>query len=179
MKRRIFLDTEWTAPPWLEHSELMWIGLADEEGRSWHGVSSEAEIDPTNNEFVAGVFGLISPDEPRMSRQQLADAVLDFCGNVDEFWAWIPTAERFADWFRLGDEAAQVFAKCWDVDLQVLQPLVEPWPNAWPTQLHNLNSAAVASGVEIPSRAPNHLHPRVHAEWNRKLFARILQAGGG
>ena len=114
-----------------------------------------------------------------MSRQELAHAVLDFCGNVDEFWAWIPTVERFADWFQLGDQAAEVFAKCWDVDLQMLQALVDPWPNAWPTQLYNLNTAAVASGVEVPPRAHNHLHPRVHAEWNRQLFARILQAGGG
>ena len=32
MKRRIFLDSEWTGPPWSNRSELMWIGLADEEG---------------------------------------------------------------------------------------------------------------------------------------------------
>jgi hypothetical protein len=177
MKRRIFLDTEWAAPPWSEQSELMWIGLADEEGRSWHGISSEAEIDPSNNEFVAGVFGLIAPNEPRMSRQQLAEAVLNFCGNVDEFWAWIPTVERFAGWFRLGSEAAAVFARWLDTDLQKLQALVDPWPNAWPRRLHNRNAAAIAHGVEIPPRAANHLHPRVHAEWNRQLFARIRQAG--
>lgn len=102
MKRRIFVDTEWTAPPWSVQSELMWIGLADETGRSWYGISSEADIDPSANEFVAGVFGLIAADEPRMTRRQLADAVQAFCGEVDEFWAWIPTVERFAEWFRLG-----------------------------------------------------------------------------
>jgi hypothetical protein len=176
MKRRIFLDTEWTAPPWSKRSELMWVGLADEEGRSWYGISSEADIDPSSNEFVAGVFGLIAPDEPRMSRQQLARAVLDFCGNVDEFWAWIPTVERFAEWFRLGDEAAELFAQSRDIDLQMLQALVNPWPGAWPRDLHNLNAAAVAAGVEIPPRAANHLHPRVHAEWNRRLFGRIGRA---
>jgi hypothetical protein len=47
MKRRIFVDTEWTGPPWSEQSELMWIGLADEEGRSWYGIWSEVEIDPS------------------------------------------------------------------------------------------------------------------------------------
>ena len=115
MKRRIFLDTEWTAPPWSDRSELMWIGLADEEGHSWYGISFEVEIDPSTNDFISGVFRLITLDEPRMSRAQLAAAVVDFCGQVDEFWAWIPTVERFGKWFRLGDEASAVFEKCWDI----------------------------------------------------------------
>jgi len=61
MTRRIFLDTEWTAPPWSDRSELMWIGLADEDGRSWYGISSEVEIDPSTNDFISGVFRLITP----------------------------------------------------------------------------------------------------------------------
>ena len=40
----------------------------------------------------------------------------------------------------------------------------------------NLNAAAVAAGVELPPRAANHLHPRVHVEWNRRLFGRIAAA---
>jgi hypothetical protein len=176
MKRRIFVDTEWTAPPWSDRSELMWIGLADEDGRSWYGISSEVEIDPSTNDFISGAFRLISPDEPRASRGQLAAAVVDFCGQVDEFWAWIPTLERFAEWFRLGDEAAQVFERCWDVDLQMLRALVVPWPAGWPNRLQNLNAAAVAAGVAIPSRARDHLHPRVHAEWNCQLFKLIRES---
>lgn len=173
MTRRIFIDTEWTAPPWSEQSELMWIGLADEEGRSWYGISSEVDIDPSTNDFNLGVFQLITPDEPRMSRQQLAAAVVDFCGDVDEFWAWIVSVERFAEWFDLGDEASELFGRCWNIDLQMLQALVSPWPTGWPTRLHDLNAAALAAGVEIPPRAANHLHPRVHAEWNRRLFELI------
>jgi hypothetical protein len=155
----------------------MWIGLADEEGRSWYGISSEVEIDPSTNDFISGVFRLITPDEPRMSRAQIAAAVVDFCGQVDEFWAWIPTVERFAEWSRLGVEASEVFEKCWDVDLQMLRALVDPWPADWPNRLHNLNAAAVAAGVEIPGTAVNHLHPRVHAEWNRQLFELIRASG--
>jgi len=175
MARRVFLDTEWTAAPWSGGSDLMWIGLADEEGRSWYGISSEVEIDPTTNPFVSGAFRLIDRDEPRMSRQHLAQAVLDFCGDVDEFWAWVPTIESFADYSRLGDQALEVFQKCWDVDLQMLKSLISPWPVRWPNELNDLNRAAAAAGVQIPPRAANHLHPRVHAEWNRKLFG-LIQA---
>ena len=50
---------------------------------------------------------------------------------------------------------------------------MQPWPAGWPVRLLDLNAAAVAAGVEIPARAPHHLHPRVHAEWNRGLFEDI------
>ena len=173
MTRRIFLDTEWTRPPWSQPSELMWIGLADEEGRSWYGISSEVAIDPATNDFISGAFRLITPDEPRLTREQLAAAVIDFCGEVDEFWAWIPTRERFATFFGLGEEGAGLYAKYWDVDLQMVRSLVRPWPDGWPSRLLDLNAAAVEAGVEVPPRAVNHLHPRVHVEWNRKLFELI------
>jgi hypothetical protein len=171
--RRIFVDTEWTAPPWSERVELMWIGLADEEGRSWYGISSEVEIDPSTNEFIAGAFRLITPDEPRLSTAELAAAVVEFCGEVDEFWAWIPPLERFAEWFGLGEEAAELYAAYWDWDLQMVRSLVQPWPDGWPDRLLDLHAAAVEAGVEFPPRAENHLHPRVHTLWNRDLFALI------
>jgi hypothetical protein len=151
----------------------MWIGLADEEGRSWYGISSEVDIDPSANSFMSGVFRLIAPDEPRLANKEIAAAVIDFCGDVDEFWAWIPTMEKFAEWFRLGEGAAEVYARCRDVDLQMVRSLVQPWPDGWPDRLRDLNAAAVKAGVEVPPRAANHLHPRVHAEWNRELFKLI------
>jgi hypothetical protein len=157
----------------------MWIGLADEEGRSWYGISSEVQIDPSTNDFMSGVFRLITPDEPRMTRAQIAAAVVDFCGDVDEFWAWIPTVERFAEFFGLGEEASDVFEKFWNVDLQMLQGLVHPWPAGWPDRLLDLNAAAAVARVEVPGRAANHLHPRVHAEWNRSLFELIRASHEG
>ncbi|MDH3250891.1 MAG: hypothetical protein OEQ47_18120 [Acidimicrobiia bacterium] len=89
----------------------MWIGLADEDGQSWSAISADVDIDPATNDFVAGVWKLISPDEPRMTSDQIAAGVVEFCGDVDEFWAWIPTVERFAEWFDLGAGAADLYAR--------------------------------------------------------------------
>jgi hypothetical protein len=122
---------------------------------------------------------LIPADAPRLHRPEFAAAVVEFCGNVDEFWAWVPTVENVAKWFGLGAEAPDLYAKYWDVDLQMLQSLVEPWPARWPTRLFDLNAAAVEAGVEIPARTPDHLNPRVHALWNRRLFEMILESREG
>ncbi len=174
--RRIFLDTEWTALPWSGEAELMWIGLADEEGNTWSAISADAEIDPASNDFIAGAFKYISPDDPRSTSAQMAADVVEFCGDVDEFWVWIPTLESFCEWFDLGDEGPDVYAKYRDWDLQMLRMLVDPWPHGWPEVVHDLNKAAVEAAVEIPPRQDNHLAPDVHADWNRQLYARIAQA---
>lgn len=71
MTRRVFLDTEWTAPPWSDRSELMWIGLADEEDRTWSAISADVDIDPSTNDFVAGVWKYISPDDRGRRRLRL------------------------------------------------------------------------------------------------------------
>ena len=81
--------------------------------------------------------------------------------------------ERFAEGFHLGEEAAELYAKYWDIDIQMVRSLVQPWPEGWTDRLFDLNAAAVEAGVEIPPRAENHLHPRVHTEWNRELFKLI------
>jgi hypothetical protein len=175
--RRVFVDTEWTAVPWSSACDLLWIGLSDEDGRSWCGLCSDARIDPANERYVSDLLQLITPDVPRLARAELSTAAQAFCCDVAEFWAWIPTAESFAAWSRIGDSAFEVYQRCRDIDLQMLQALITPWPESWPNALQDLNAAAVAAGVALPPRAKNHLHPRVHTEWNRELFNRILDVG--
>lgn len=170
MTRRIFLDTEWTGKLWAGEAELMWIGLADEDGRTWYGVSSEVNINPS------GIIRYISPDEPRLTNRELATAVIDFCGDVDEFWTWIPTLENLKKNTNLGSKATEMYARYWNIDLQLTQSLVQPWPTDWPDTLQDLNAAATKAGVKIPPKPENFLHPRVHVEWNRELF-KLIQAG--
>ena len=171
MTRRIFLDTEWTGPPWSKRSELIWIGLADEGGRSWYGISSEVDIDPSANDFISGVFRLITPDEPRLTNKGIAAAVIDFCGDVDEFWAWIPTMESFSEWSGLGKKPGSCTPSTgtW----------IFRWFNSscsrWPDRLLDLNAATVEARGRGSPRTVNHLHPRVHAEWNRELFERLIR----
>lgn len=174
--RRVVVDTEWTAVPWSASADLLWIGLADETGRSWCGLLSDADVDPAFHHYVADLLRLITPDVPRLTRAELATAVEAFCGPVDEFWVWTPTLESFAAWSRLGDQAAATYSRCRDIDLRMLRSLVKPWPTDWPAEARDLNAAAVAAAVTPPERAANHLHPRVHAEWNARLLGLIRAA---
>ena len=65
--RRIFLDTEFTDLPWSEHSELLWVGLADEDGRSWSALSADVSTDTRFSQFVREVVvPLIPAHEPRL-----------------------------------------------------------------------------------------------------------------
>jgi hypothetical protein len=168
--RRVFVDTEWTAAPWDDDMELLWIGLADESGASWSSFVAGVEPPPRGD-----LIHLIPDGEPRLDRVELATAIVDFCGDVDEFWAWVPTVESVAAWFGLGDEAPDLYARYWDIDLQMLQWIVEPWPETWPTTLSNLCAAATEAGIDLPDRRPDHLNPRVHAAWNAEVFGRIAR----
>jgi hypothetical protein len=170
MTRRIFIDTEWTAPPWSAGCELLWVGLADEAGSAWSAVAADVDLERL---VASSIVPLIPADEPRLGRPELAAAVVEFCDDVDEFWAWIPTVESVAEWFGLGDEATELYALHWDVDLQMLRSLVEPWPEKWPSRLCDLNAAAAEAGATIPERRRDHLNPRVHVMWNRRLFEMI------
>jgi hypothetical protein len=176
--RRIFVDTEWTAVPWSEHRDLLWIGLADSSGATFCGFNADYRVHPSYEQYTADLLALITPDVPRLPRDVLSSQVHEFCGEPAEFWAWIPTLPSFAAWAKLGPEAAPVYARCRDIDMQMLRSLVDPWPDSWSTTIHDLNAAATNAGVPIPERAKNHLHPRVHAQWNQRLF-RLIQAAAG
>ena len=178
MTRRIFVDTEWTAVPWSQSASLLWVGLSDEAGKTWCALSADAHIETSNEKYVADLLSIITPDVPRLSNAEISKTILKFCSEVDEFWAWIPTPESFAQWSKIGNKATEVFARVKDIDLQMLKSVVVPWPLTWPNQIQDLNSAAAAAKVEIPDRAPNFLHPRVHAKWNQDLYTLISQARG-
>lgn len=57
------------------------------------------------------IVQLIPADEPRLGRCELAAAAVEFYGDVDEFWAWVPTMESVAEWFGLGAEAPDLYAR--------------------------------------------------------------------
>lgn len=176
--RRIFVDTEWTAVPWSEHRDLLWIGLADSTGATICGLNADYRMHPSFDRYTAELLALITPDVPRLPRDELSSRVREFCGDSAEFWAWIPTLQSFAAWAKLGSEAAPVYERCRDIDIQMLRSLVTPWPSNWSPTIHDLNAAATSAGVPIPERAKNGLHPRTHALWNRRLFGLIQDATG-
>jgi hypothetical protein len=39
-------------------AQFEWIGLSDEQGRPWYGISSEVEIDPTKTRLCQASFDI-------------------------------------------------------------------------------------------------------------------------
>lgn len=176
--RRIFVDTEWTAVPWSEHRDLLWIGLSDSSGATFCGFNADYRVHPSYEQYTGDLLALITTDVPRLPRDGLSSQVQMFCGESVEFWAWIPTLASFETWAKLGSESASVYERCRDIDIQMLRSLVNPWPGGWAMTIKDLNAAATNAGITLPERAKNHLHPRVHAQWNHRLFGLIQAAKG-
>ena len=172
--RRIFVDTEFKNLPWTDHSELLWIGLADEAGNSWSAINTDVVLDEHASEFTRTVAADRMPsDEQRLTAAGLAAAVREFCGEiVDEFWAYGPTVEVPADLFGLDDDASEAHARYWDWDLELMRRLVDPWPAGWTTTMSDLNSAARRAQIDLP---PNELahHPRHDALWDLDVWRMI------
>lgn len=171
--RRIFLDTEFKNLPWSGHSAMLWVGLADEAGNAWSAINADVGLDDHVSQFTRDVVvPRTTADEPRLSAADLSEGIRQFCGAVEEFWAWCPTVGVLASAFGLGDGAGEAHHRYWDWDLQLLQRTVAPWPEGWPTRLNDLHAAARATGVTPPKNDSAH-HPRDDALWNLRLFKLI------
>jgi hypothetical protein len=168
--RRIFLDTEFTDLPWSGHSELLWVGLADQDGRSWSAVSAEVSTGAHLGEFVRDVVvPLIPADEPRLGRRELSTAIVEFCAEGDEFWAWCPTHQVLSQVFALGEAAASAYDRYWNWDFQLLRRVVDPWPEGWPLALHDLHRAVRERRIELSPNEHAH-HPRSDALWDLHVW---------
>ena len=170
MTRRVFVDAEWTQLPWEAASTPFWVGLADGEGRSWGGVLGWADLSSASDFTRTEVLPLMPDDAPRLSREEASAAIASFCGPVDEFWAWCPTADQLRAWFDLGEKAVDHHARWWDLDLQTIKGIVDPWPSGWPTELQDLSVVARSSGIELPPSPGAQHDPRIDALWGRQVF---------
>lgn len=130
--RRVFLDTEFTDLPWTGRSELLWVGLACSDGRSFGGLCADTDVSLCSAFVRAHVLPRVTADVVRMSRRDLARAVVEFADPVDELWAWCPDEADLVDLGVPAEDASAVRDRYGDWDLQLLRSLVDPWPVGWP-----------------------------------------------
>lgn len=167
--RRIFVDTEFTALPWTGTSELLWVGLADEDGRQWSAVCADADLTRISDFSRTRVIPLMTQDEPRLDRPRLRDELDRFCGPVDEFWAWFPSLD---DLVRLGVEPAaapEMLARYADWDYLLLIDLMGARASRWPAFCNDLHALARAAGITLPPNPRTH-HPAYDAAWGRAVY---------
>lgn len=167
--RRVFIDMEATDLPWTGRCHPFWVGLATDDGSAWSALVADAPLDLASTFVKSEVLPLVPDGEPRLSGDELRRAILAFCGEVDEFWAWCPSIEDIADGFGMGAAAPALHAEHWDLDLRLLRRLVEPWPANWPHKLHDLGSLVRERSMVMPLNDGPH-NPRHDAVWNCRAW---------
>lgn len=171
--RRVFLDTEFTDLPWTGRSELLWVGLACSDGRSFGGLCADTDVSLSSTFVRAHVLPRVTADVVRMSRRDLARAVVEFADPVDELWAWCPdeagvstSAYRPRTRRRSGTVTATGTSSC-----------CAPWSThgrvGWTAACRDLADLARRSGIELPPNPRAH-DPVADAEWGRSVFARAV-----
>lgn len=171
--RRVFVDTEFTDLPWTGRSRLFWVGLADDQGGRCSAVLADTDLRECSEFVRARVLPLVPEDEPRLRRADLAALVVDFCGQVDEFWAWQPSRD---DLVALGVDAMNVdemWRRYRDWDYQLLRSLVGPVAAGWPQRCRDLHALARTAGI-VPPANPNPHHPGDDAAWGLLVYQQAI-----
>ncbi len=90
----VVMDMEFVGLPWHENPDLLWVGLADDRGRTFSAVNADITIDRLTDWSRQNIRPRISDEEPRLERPALAERVREWVGEgVDEWWAWMPTRD--------------------------------------------------------------------------------------
>jgi hypothetical protein len=170
--RRIFLDTEFTDLPWTGRSELLWVGLVDEQGRQCSAVLADTDVGRCSDFVRTQVLPQIPAEEPRLHRGDLAALVLNFCGEVDEFWAWFPSRDDLIGFGVEEAAAGELLRRLGDWDYQLLRQIVGQAADAWPRECRDLHALADAAGIALPDNPRAH-HPVHDAAWGRQVYEAV------
>jgi len=174
----VVIDMEFVGLPWDEDPDLLWVGLADEQGRSFSAVNADITVDQLTDWSRHNVWPRISDDEPRLMRPELAERVREWVGeHVDGWWAWMPTREQVAALGAPGS-ADEWWRRTADWDLQLLRRLVDPWPVGWASRCQDIQALARGSEISVPANPAAH-HPAADARWGLAVLRLAEDTGKG
>ena len=170
MTRRIFIDAEFTALPWEANAGLLWLGLADESGRTWSAVNRDVDLSTVGEFSQNHVVPQIPLEEPRLTMAEMAPEVIRFCGSRVEFWAWCPTETDIASLGVRDSDVSAMRAAHWDFDFVLLRRVIPVWSSRWSPTCGDVQEFARMQGLRrVPRNAHPH-HPAFDAMWAAEVF---------
>lgn len=170
-----FLDTEFTQLPWVGESELISIGLVNENGDEYYACLNNFDSENTSEFVQETVLPKLpaKPDRkpPSMVKKEIYDFI-DTKQGVDGFWCLYPTEEELHQWGFNEDETGEAMNTYGDIDLQFVQQLLgDMYANSWPDSGSNL--VPLVKKLEQTNQLPD--NDQVHnaladAQWNRLVW---------
>lgn len=147
---KYFFDTEFSERPCT--IDLISIGIVSEDGRELYCVSSEFNEAECNEWVKENVIPLLPPEQERMTRKDIANAILEFIGDdTPEFWG------HFADYDWV------VF--CW-----LFGSMID-LPEGWPMYCRDLKQLMDSDPfIRIHLENKNEHNALADAKWCKKVY---------
>ena len=150
---RYFFDTEFYEDG--TTIDLISIGIAAEDGRTFYAVAADGWDEANANEWVRENVLPHLGDQPRLTRADIAKAILEFAGDSPEWWGYYADY----DWVVL----CQLYGRM--VDL----------PKGWPMYCRDLNQ--LVGKTRLPKQTSTEHHALADAVWIRDMHAMVLAGG--
>lgn len=145
-----------------ETIDLISIGIVNiETGETLYMVSSEYDPSKANDWVKTNVLNKIGEDERRYRKSQIAMAVLRFCGNDPEFWAyyasydWVAFCQLFGAMSDLPKNYPQI---CFDLKQEILRQV----------------KSGILDEKSIPPDPENAHNALDDALWNARVYTALF-----
>lgn len=129
--------------------ELISIGIAANDGRSYYAECEEADLSRANDWVRANVLPHLSGY--KTPRRQIADEIIRFVGEKPEFWAYYSAY----DWVAL----CQLYGKMIDL------------PKGWPMYCRDIKQLCDSMGnPKLPDIRGQEHNALADARWNKEAY---------
>lgn len=151
---RVFFDTEFFEDG--RTIDLISIGLVREDGEELYLESSDADLSRAAADPWIAENVLAHLTGQQVSRHEMAEKVVAFCGPNPEMWAYYADY----DWVVL----CQLFGRMIDL------------PSGWPMYCRDLKQEADRLGLPLPPMEGTEHHALADARWVAKAHCALAQA---
>ena len=154
---KIFFDTEFMEDGKKEFLQLISIGMVREDGEEYYACNIEADLDQANDWVKENVITKLpeKPDDVWKTKKQMAEEILEFCGDDPEFFAYFCSY----DWVLF----------CW-----IFGAMVD-LPKGYPMFCMDLKQLAVEKGdPQLPPDPEDEHDALVDARWTKEAYEFLM-----
>jgi len=151
---KVFFDTEFIEDG--KTIDLISIGMVKSNGETLYMVSSECDYSKASDWVKENVLPHVEGERWKYTREEIANAVIKFCGDAPEFWAY------YADYD-------------WVVFCQLFGAMID-LPEGFPMYCRDIKQLCDSVGnPRLPEQESDEHNALADAEWNKEAFEFLAQ----